>query len=359
MWQMIIPKTGFREKYDLENEWLASGIPQTLSLDNSKAFRSKSLQDACQSLGIGIKHGRPRAPHLRGAIERQFRSLNSLFHAVPGTTFSNVVARADYPSEKLAVVSLQDLIRMLVIQLVDLYAESHHSGLGNIPARRWEAALEGGFIPRVPSDVRELRIILGRLDFRTVQHYGIDLNSIRYNSQDLAPLRTMIKKYPTQFGKEVKLKYHPGDLSHVYVFDPFQEIYIEVPAIDEEYTQQLSLWKHRIIKRYARAKEDREDPVSLGIAKRKLMNIVDEARSQKKIGTRARIGRFDRAGQTPSLQELPESRSMTKKPIEEKSTSSMDSDFKQPVRDIADPLDEPVDEGWSIGIAKDQNEDNL
>jgi putative transposase len=339
MWQMIIPKTGFREKYDLENEWLASGIPQTLSLDNSKAFRSKSLQDACQSLGIGIKHGTPRAPHLRGAIERQFRSLNSLFHAVPGTTFSNVVARADYPSEKLAVVSLQDLERMLVIQLVDLYAESHHSGLGNIPAR-------------VPSDVRELRIILGRLDFRTVQHYGIDLNCIRYNSQDLAPLRTMIKKYPGQFGKEVKLKYHPADLSNVYVFDPFQEIYIEVPAIDQEYTQQLSLWKHRIIKRYARAKEDREDPASLGRAKRKLMDIVDEARSQKKIGTRVQIGRFDRAGQTPSLQELPGSRSMTKKPIEEKSISSMDSDFKQPARDISDPLDEAVDEGWSIRIVK-------
>ena len=51
----------------------------------------------------------------------------------------------------------------------------------------------------------------------------------------LITLRTRLK------GKPAKIKYHPADLSCLYVYDPFEQQYLRVPALDQEYTQGLSL----------------------------------------------------------------------------------------------------------------------
>ena len=350
LYQSILPKSDLTERYGTTNEWLSYGIPHTLHVVNSKAFRRRALEDACLELWIILKHGRPRAPHLRGAIERVFGTLNILFHSIPGTTFSNIMSRDDYPSGKLACVSLQALEEMLVKFLIDIYAQSHHRRLGDIPARGWEEALSNGFMPRVPQNAEDLLILLGRIEHRTINPYGIDLNSIRYNSAELAPIRTMIKKHPERFGRKVKLKYHPGNLSRIHVYDPFNDQYIEVPALDQEYTQGLSLWKHKVIQRYARLKGDGEDLSALGRAKQEIRSIVDEQKSQKKMASRARTARYEHAGKSPSLikdqvvapsieEEIYEARRTLKVKESRQNTAGCTS---------VDSLDEPLDEGWSI-----------
>jgi len=370
LYQSILPKSALTERYGITNEWLAYGIPHTLHVDNSKAFRGRALEDACLELGIVLKHGRPRAPHLRGAIERAFGTLNVLFHSLPGTTFSNIMSREDYPSEKSACVSLQALEEMLVKYLIDIYAQSHHKGLGDIPARRWEKALSSGFMPRVPKNAEDLLILLGRIEFRTIFNYGIDLNRIRYNSAELAPIRTMIKKHPERFGHKVKLKYHPGDLSRIHVYDPFDDRYIEVPALDQEYTHELSLWKHSVLQRYARLEGYGEDLAALGRAKQEIRSIVDEQKSQKRLASRVRTARYEHAGKSPSLKpdqvaspsidaEIDGARCTLKVKESPRSTAG---------RMSVDSLDEALDEGWSIktkvvldgsdNLRQDRGEDN-
>ena len=93
--------------------------------------------------------------------------------------------------------------------------------MGGIPARRWEAALRTGLSPRVPASRDELLILLGRVDYRTVNPYGIEFEHLRYNAPALGALRYRLK------GQRAKIKYHPGDLSRVYVFDPFENCYLE------------------------------------------------------------------------------------------------------------------------------------
>jgi putative transposase len=174
--------------------------------------------------------------------------------------------------------------------VVDIYAQRFHRGLGGIPARRWEAAMRSGFSPRVPHNPEEISILLGRASHRTIQHYGIRFQSLRYNSSELTALRTKLR------GEKVKIKYHPADLSRLHVYDPFDNNYIEVPALDQEYTRGLSLWKHRIIRRAARDEIGSVDLVALGRAKRKIQDIVEAGRGRKRAGTRSRIARWDTAG---------------------------------------------------------------
>ena len=139
-----------------------------------------------------------------------------------------------------------------------------------------------------------MAILLGRVEWRTLQASGIEFECLRYNAADLGELRVRLK------GEKVKLKYHPGDLSRIYIYDPFEKCYREVPALDREYTQGLSFWKHRLIRRMAAQEADQVDLAALGRARLKIQEMVDRARARKKTGTRSKVARWDGKSPAPS-----------------------------------------------------------
>lgn len=287
----ICPKGNIRERYSTQHDWTAYGVPSTLVIDNAREFMGNDLRDACQLLGIVLQQTPIQTPYFKPGIERLFGSLNTmLFHTIPGTTFSNLRQRGDYDSVQEACVYLSDVDKMMHLFVVDMYAQQFHRGLNGIPARRWEAATRFGFSPSLPPSAEELRILLGRVTHRTIEHYGIDFESLRYNCNDLLGLRTRLKRQP------VKIKYHPGDLSRIYVYDPFDQRYIEVPALAQDYTRGLSLWKHRIIRSAVLAEQDSVDLAALGRARRKIQEIVEDGRERKRTTTRSRVARWDTAG---------------------------------------------------------------
>lgn len=303
----IQPKVGVRQQYGAEHEWLAYGIPFSLVIDNGKEFIGHDLEDACLLLGIVLQYTPVPTPQFKASVEMLFGSLNTMFfHALPGTTFSNPQERGGYNSADQACVYLSEVDKMLNIFLVDIYAERFHHGLNGIPARRWEEKVKAGFAPALPPSAEDLSILLGRTTTRVIHHYGIEFACLRYNCDDLLALRTRLK------GQAAKIKYHPADLSCLYVFDPFEQQYLHVPALAQEYTQGLSLWKHRVIRQTVLEAQDQVDLVALGHAKRKIQQIVDAGRQRKHQSTRTRIARWDTAGK-PTRQAAidPESRSQT------------------------------------------------
>ena len=299
LYHAICPKADIREKHGTQHDWIAYGIPTTLVTDNGKEFIGRSLEDACLSLSVVLEQMPLKKPHYKGKIERLFQTIATIMHGIPGTTFSAVGQRGDYDSIEQACVYLSEVETILNIFFVDIYAERLHKGLGGIPARRWEQVIQDGFLPRVPANSKELLILLGQVEWRTIQHYGIDFESIRYNTPELALLRNELSK-----GEKAKIKFHPGDLSRLYVYNPFNQAYIEAQAQDSAgYTVGLSLWKHRVIRRFVLGQQDAVDLATLGKAKQKIQEIVDKARSRKRTHTRSRIARWDRSDQPPSLAE--------------------------------------------------------
>lgn len=305
LYHAICPKGDIRKQYATEHAWLAHGVPSTLVVDNGKEFIGQDLSDACELLGIVLQQCPVATPEFKAGVERHFRTLNSgVFHTLPGTTFSNIVERGEYNSARQACISLNELEKALTIFLVDIYAERRHRGLKGVPARRWEQAMDGFFMPRLPPGRDELSILLGRVEWRTLHPYGVEFECLRYNAPDLGLLRARLR------GQKVKLKYHPGDLGHIYVFDPFEKIYLEVPALNQEYATGLSFWKHRLIRRAAMQETDQVDLAALGRARLKIQEIVEAARSRKRTTTRQKVARWD--GQAPSLEKQKRS---TKTPL--------------------------------------------
>jgi len=284
----ICAKEDVHEKYGAEHNWQAYGIPGTLVVDNGKEFIGQDLSDACAQLGIVLQQCPVMSPEFKAGVERHFGTLNSgVFHTLPGTTFSNMFERGEYDSVQRACISLNELEKALTIFLVDIYAERRHRGLNGVPARRWERSWTGDFIPRLPPSRDELMILLGKVEWRVLHSYGIELESLRYNASGLGELRERLR------GEKVKLKYHPGDLSRIYIFDPFEKCYHELPSLTPEYTQGLSIWKHRLIRRTASQEKEAVDLASLGKARQKIQEMVDRARTRKKTATRSKVARWD------------------------------------------------------------------
>jgi putative transposase len=333
----ICPKGDMISRYGTEHQWLAYGIPATLVIDNGKEFIGHDLEDACQLLGMVLQYSPVQTPQFKAGIERMFGSLNTMFfHALPGTTFSNPAERGNYDSVEQACVYMSEVDKMLHIFLLDIYAERFHRGLNGIPAQEWKEKMQHGFAPALPPDAAELSILLGRTATRTVQHYGIEFLSLRYNCDSLITLRTRLK------GQPAKVKYHPADLSCLHVYDAFEKQYIRVPALDQEYTQGLSLWKHRVIRQMVLTEQDQVDIVALGKAKRKIQNMVEAGRKRKRQSTRSRIARWDTAGKP--------SRQVVDNPSE--STEASTKSFF-PAQQTTDSSIQPIsllqDMNWEIG----------
>jgi putative transposase len=357
LYHAIRPKENVKELYGTEHDWIAHGVPYTLVVDNGRDFVGKDLRDACFLLGIILERNAVRSPYLKPGIERLFRTSNTmLFHTLPGTTFSNIQKRGDYDSMKQACIYLSDIDKLMHLFIVDKYAERFHRGLGGIPARRWELALESGFEPRVPESADQLNILLSRVDYRNVWQYGVDFESIRYNAPgnaDLTLLRTRLN------GEKTKIKYHPGDLGCINVYDPFEGGYIELKATSayQEYIQGLSFWKHRVIRDAILEEKRKVDPVALGRTKRKMQEIVDAGRDRKRASTRNRDTRWNSSGKPTREMNKDKEKSdeAAKKPEQENLPTPMPSAFPSPTSpDIPDTsIEQAETEGWGIEYPED------
>lgn len=306
----ILPKDYVKAQFpSVVHTWDAYGTPETLVVDNGKEFVSRSLEDSCLQLGIELIYCPPRVPWFKGAIERRFGIINEeLLHGLPGTTFSNVAERGEYDPAKNAVISLSALLEMLHIFLIDYYAE-HQTGKNRIPARAWDRATRE-FPPSLPPNRDELTVLLGMYDDRVIQPRGIEFECLFYDSPDLRRLRTLVNR-PN--GKErVDIKVDPSDLGQIWVYDRFNRRYIAALCTDPDYAGGLSLWKHRVIRRYTREVLKREvDYDALAEAKAQLQVIVDHEYSMtKRTATRQKLARFRGSGTIVPLfgQQLTEAR---------------------------------------------------
>jgi len=130
----ILPKEDARARYGTTHAWPVYGLPETLVVDREPHLVGGDLADACGPLGIHLDPTPVRRPWFKGAIERQFRTQNTgLVHGLPGTTFSNVLARGEYDADGLACISLTRFREILHVYLLDsifaLFVWPLHVGL--------------------------------------------------------------------------------------------------------------------------------------------------------------------------------------------------------------------------------------
>ncbi|MEE4279153.1 MAG: transposase family protein [Halieaceae bacterium] len=124
---IMIDKRQWADAVGALTPWAMSGLPESIVTDAGGPYRSAEFRAALADLGITAVRAAAGEARLRGRIERFFRTIStSLMPRLSGRTFSNIVQRGDYPSEKLAALTVEELSNVLVRWIVDIYHNTCH-----------------------------------------------------------------------------------------------------------------------------------------------------------------------------------------------------------------------------------------
>jgi putative transposase len=286
---MAMDKAPWLALRGVEADWPVAGKPRRVGVDNAAEFHSAAFERGCAQHGIAIDWRPPGRPQFGGIVERVIGTMMGLVHGLAGTTFSDIGQRGSYDSDKAACLTLDELERWLAVAVAKYYHLRPHEGLGDqVPLRRWQEgvaalAAEGGAIP-VPSDPRAFLVDFLPVVRRTLRRDGIRLDHVTYFS---SALRTWIVQRDRP--DPLLIRRDPRDLSRVFVLDPKDDGYLEVPTRDLS-RPAISLWEHRLALRRVRARHRGE------VDEAGLYAAVEEMRAVEREAARlTRSARRDRA----------------------------------------------------------------
>jgi transposase InsO family protein len=201
--------------------------PETLVLDHGKIYLSEHLLSVCARLGISIQPARPYTPTDKAAVERFFRTVaDQLLAALPGYKGSDVYSRGRDVEEQawFFVGELEAVIREWV---ATVYHRRPHDGLADpavpgldlSPMEMLEhgAARAGRLqVPVRPDLVYDFLPVA----WRTIQHYGVEMNGLRYNGEVLAPYRNRRSPFTGAHAGKWPFRFDPDDVSRLFFEDP-------------------------------------------------------------------------------------------------------------------------------------------
>jgi len=181
-------------------EWIISGIPEQLYVDNGSDFISEHIEQACIALKIRLIHSLPGRPRGRGKIERVFRTINDMFLSdLPGHTIAGKPLSAP-------ALTLDELRTRFEAFVCSVYHRRQHGSTGEPPVSRWQ---KGGFLPAMPDSLEQLDMLLVHVPKpRKVLRDGIRLMGRRYVEPTLAAF----------VGEQVEAVYDPRDLTEIHVY---------------------------------------------------------------------------------------------------------------------------------------------
>ncbi|MFX1451897.1 MAG: hypothetical protein ACFFCM_13710, partial [Promethearchaeota archaeon] len=202
-------------------------VPYLLHMDNGRDFTSSEMKRWMASNNVNTGYRPVGGSQYGGHIERLLGTLNrQAFHNMTGTTKSNPNKRGEYPSEKLAVLTFEQLEALFLLAIIRYHAQPH-AKYGISPREKWRQALEDDghnihFLPigRIEQLTPELKIQIRQLAWDLLPEKklkynlkdGMSHNKIRYNDVMLADYY--------ENGQKIKIRYSNSDIRYIWWWHP-------------------------------------------------------------------------------------------------------------------------------------------
>lgn len=290
----LLPKEAWLARRQLTGHWPVWGKPKVIHVDNAPEFHSAAFERACEELRVSIHWRRKGEPEDGARVERLIGTIGRVVHQLPGTTFSNPQERGEYGSEENAALTLDELERLVVDWIVNIYHQRGHSAHGGLPPMKvWEDGLLemadlGLGLPMRHSDPEAIRLMFLPALYRTVQPTGVKLDGINYWHERLRHWIGSKEPGNQRLPRKFTFRRDPRDISLVWFFDPDLKTHIELSYADISRAP-MSLWELRDVQRRLReegAKAVNEDLIFA--TRERMREVAEQAIRQTKMMRRAR-----------------------------------------------------------------------
>lgn len=209
------------------NPLLPSVAAETVVVDNGRIYISEHLLSVCERLGVSVQPARAYQATDKAALERFFRTLREqLLAPLPGYKGPDVYSRGK-DVEKDAYYFLDEM-EAIIRQWVDqYYHRQKHAGLciPEVPGldlspleMYGHGVNRAGFI-QVPART-DLVFDFLPVEWRTVQHYGVEVGGLRYDAKALNLYRNRTSPYTGKHTGKWPLRIDRDDVSRIYFQDP-------------------------------------------------------------------------------------------------------------------------------------------
>ncbi len=206
---------------------LPACVPETIVVDHGKQYLSAHVVGVCARLGITVQPAIPHKPTDKPTVERFFKTLReSLLQHLPAYKGPDVYSRGkDIEGQAfLYVAELEQIIREWV---GTIYHHTKHSGLcvpqwpGVLfsPAEMFQIGLARAGSLRLPARP-ELAYEFLNVAWRTIQHYGVEVDGRRYDGPGLNLHRNHRSPYGGAHAGKWPLCVDVHDVRYVYFKDP-------------------------------------------------------------------------------------------------------------------------------------------
>lgn len=216
--QAVDPQSGFAAK--------PAVVPETVVVDHGKIYVGEQLTSACRQMGISIQPARVRVGYDKGPVERFFRTVREGFlQELPGYKGPDLYSRGVAP-EQDAFFFIDELEALLREWVAAVYHLRPHDGIGEpglwalgmSPSQMFEHGIARAGYIEAPRDPRLAYHFL-RVEWRTIQHYGFEIDHriyrgpglIGYKAREKSPYKDRKGQWPVHVD--------PDDLRQVYFFD--------------------------------------------------------------------------------------------------------------------------------------------
>lgn len=238
----VASKGAWLRKHGYDYDYPIEGLMKLLHSDRAKEFASPILVRALKNQGVETFLRPPGRTRFGGHIERLIGTLMGTCRLLPGATHHSPTARGDYDSKASARLTLDQLQDYFAHQILGLYHHRVHSELGVSPIDAWRATT-AGLAPEHPEDPDAFRLDLLPELPRTIGRQGIQAFNELYHCPE-------ISEAFISGTREIKAKYDPRDLSHLYVHIRGRG-YVTVPLSRFREGPPLTLWLYKASRRGA------------------------------------------------------------------------------------------------------------
>lgn len=223
-----IPRTVLVDAGQWEGPGLATPpvVPETVIIDHGRIYVSEHLTSVCARMGISVQPARLRTGRDKGPVERFFRTLREdLLQALPGYKGPDIFSRGEHPEDDafFFLDELEAIIREWVATVYHCrpHADLIDPGLPKMrmsPAAMFEHGLARSGYIEVPRDPH-LGYEFLATKWRTVQHYGVEIDSRRYTGAVLKEYGGRKSPYRRRGKNEWPFQVDPDDVTRIYFRD--------------------------------------------------------------------------------------------------------------------------------------------
>lgn len=202
-------------------------VPETLIVDHGKPYISDHIAGACARLGINIQHAIPLKPTDKPAVERFFRTLGQGFlQHLPAYKGPDVYSRGK-DIEGQAYLFVAELEQLIHEWAATVYNKSKHTGIrvpelpgvSLSPSEMLHAGIARCGTLRLPASA-DLAFEFLAVQWRTIQHYGVEIKGQRYNGAILNRYRGATSPYRGRNAGKWPFFINSHDVRFAYFRDP-------------------------------------------------------------------------------------------------------------------------------------------